>query len=66
METKVCPCCGSEVVTFQSRSVLGGLDVTGRCQLCGCAWDSAYATSDVADDLRCEFSLGEEFGLRLD
>ena len=62
MEINTCPCCGSEASAFQSRAVPGGLDVTARCQVCGCAWDSAYATSEVADDLRCEFSLAEPFG----
>jgi hypothetical protein len=63
MEINVCPCCGSETLAFQSRAMPGGLDISGRCRTCGYAWDSAYASAEFTDDLRCEFSLTDDFGL---
>jgi hypothetical protein len=38
-----------------TRQLPGGLEVSGRCTMCGYACDSDFASADLADDLSAEY-----------
>jgi hypothetical protein len=48
------------VITVRPGS--DGLEVTGKCTICGYSYDSDYSPTETADDLPGEFSRPLEAG----
>lgn len=55
MELQRCPCCDAHRFVLVTRQLPGGLEVSGRCTMCGYACDSDFASADLADDLSAEY-----------
>ena len=60
IELGLCPYCETHGLSLSARPVLGGIEVNGHCVTCGYTCDSAYATTETADDLPYEFDWIDE------
>ena len=56
MNLSECPYCGlaGMVITMQAQP--GGLEVTGKCTICGYSYDSEFDAAEVTQDLPSDFS----------
>lgn len=60
MALEMCPYCKSQGLLLTVKSIPGGLEISGRCRVCGYACDSDYAQQEMADDLMADFSIADE------
>ena len=56
MELGTCPYCEAPGLVLTVKPMPGGLEVSGHCLTCGYTCDSDYASAEIADDLRCEYT----------
>lgn len=56
MNLSECPYCGRAGMVTTMRPGSGGLEVAGKCTICGYAYDTDYDPAETAHDLPGEFT----------
>lgn len=62
MNLSECSYCNLPGMVITVRPGSDGLEVTGKCTICGYSYDSDYSPTETADDLPGEFSRPLEAG----
>jgi hypothetical protein len=63
MNLSDCPYCGLPGMVTTMRADDRGLEVAGKCTICGYTYDSEYEPSEAAEDLPGEYSRPIEAAL---
>jgi hypothetical protein len=63
MKLTECPYCNLPGMVITVRPESDGLEVTGKCTICGYSYDSDYSPAETTDDLPGEFSRSLESGM---
>ena len=56
MNLSECPYCGLPGMVTTMVAEHGGLEVAGKCTICGYSYDSEYDAAETAHDLPSDFS----------
>jgi hypothetical protein len=56
MNLSDCPYCGRPGMVTTMRPESGGLEVAGKCTICGYAYDTDFDPADTAQDLPGDFT----------
>jgi prepilin signal peptidase PulO-like enzyme (type II secretory pathway) len=56
MNLSDCPYCGRPGMVTTMRPESGGLEVAGKCTICGYAYDTGFDPAETAHDLPGDFS----------
>jgi len=60
MNLNDCPYCNLPGMVTSIKSVGAGLEVLGKCTICGYSYDSDYSPTEQTDDLPGEYSRSLE------
>ena len=64
MELEMCPYCESRGLLLTVKTIPGGIEINGRCNVCAYTCDSDFAPQEEAYDLLADYSIASETSAR--